>query len=230
MLDALALVSFAALAAAPPYEVIDVTDGGTVSGQVRLSAAPPSRPPIKVEKDVPLCGATQADLTYVVGPDGALANVVVTIDDITRGKPPGKLEAFLDQKGCRFSPRVLAFPRGTRLEIRSSDPTLHNTHVQRDGKTVFNVALPLKDMTVTKKVKEPGVHEISCDVHTFMKAWAFVTEHPYVTVTDDKGRFELTGIPPGTYRLRAWHEAAGEKKVEGVAVTAGATTKVDFTF
>lgn len=230
MLELLSLAAWATLAAAPSYEVIDVADGGTIEGTVRLSTAPPARPALKVEKDVPLCGATQADLTYAVGADGALANAVVFIDGITRGKALGKLEAFLDQKGCRFVPRVLAFPKGTRVEIRSSDPTLHNTHVQKDGKTTFNVALPLMDMKVTKKVKENGVYEITCDVHAFMKAWAFVTEHPYVAVTDAKGHFTLTDVPPGTYRLRAWHEAAGEKPLEGVTVTAGAATKADLSF
>ncbi len=228
MFDALAWVVGTLLFAAPAYEEIQVADGGTITGQVRLAGPAPQRPPLKVDKDVALCGATQPDLTYVVGPDGALANAVVAIDDIARGKPVGKPEAFLDQKGCRFSPRVLAVPKGTRLEIRSSDPTLHNTHVQRAGKTVFNVALPLQDMKVTKKLKEAGVHEIGCDVHSFMKAWAFVSEHPYVAVTDEKGRFQLGDVPPGTYRLRVWHEAAGEKQVADVTVPAGGTAKVDF--
>ncbi|MHB8875932.1 MAG: carboxypeptidase regulatory-like domain-containing protein [Myxococcaceae bacterium] len=230
MMNVLVLAVGAALAAGPAYEEVQVTDGGRVTGRVRLTTPPPARAPLKVEKDVPVCGATQPDITYVVGAEGALANVVVVIDGVTRGKPLGKREALLDQKGCRFTPRVLAFPKGTKLEIRSSDPTLHNTHVQRGGKDVFNVALPVMDMKVTKKLKEPGVHAIGCDVHTFMKGWVFVTEHPYVTVTDAQGRFELADVPPGTYRLRAWHEAAGEKPLEAVVVTGGGTATVEILY
>ena len=30
--------------------------------------------------------------------------------------------------------------------------------------------------------------------------------HPYYTVTDESGRFQLTDVPPGEYEIVAWHE------------------------
>ena len=38
-----------------------------------------------------------------------------------------------------------------------------------------------------------------------MNAWAAAFDHPYFAVTDELGRFEIKGIPPGSYTLIAWH-------------------------
>jgi len=33
-----------------------------------------------------------------------------------------------------------------------------------------------------------------------------VVQHPYFAVTDAAGRFRLDDVPPGRYRVYAWHE------------------------
>jgi hypothetical protein len=33
-----------------------------------------------------------------------------------------------------------------------------------------------------------------------------VVPHPYYAVTDESGKFEITGVPPGEYEIVAWHE------------------------
>lgn len=38
-----------------------------------------------------------------------------------------------------------------------------------------------------------------------MNAWAAAFDHPYFAVTDSQGRFEISGIPPGSYTVVAWH-------------------------
>ena len=60
---------------------------------------------------------------------------------------------------------------------------------------------------------EPGLHAIDCNVlHTWMKAWIFVADHPYATVTETDGGFVLAEVPPGAYALRIWHERLGERR------------------
>jgi hypothetical protein len=49
-----------------------------------------------------------------------------------------------------------------------------------------------------------------------MNAEILVVPHPYYAVTDESGRFELTGVPPGEYEIVAWHE--GWKVVRQEAV------------
>lgn len=212
------------------YEEIPEVRGGAVRGRVTLSGVPPSAAPVAVTKDHGVCGHEQGDETWVVGKDGGLANVVVRIEGITRGKPLALAKIEIDQKQCRFVPHVTAYPAGTRIVLKNSDGTLHNTHSYVGGKTLFNVALPMKGMKLEQKIKESGIIELRCDAgHVWMRAWSYVTDHPYVTVTDTSGAFTLTNVPEGTWTVKSWHEAAGERSGT-VSVTAGGEAELNLAY
>jgi hypothetical protein len=70
--------------------------------------------------------------------------------------------------------------------------------------------------------------KIVCEVHPWMSAYIHVTEHPYHAVTDIYGEYEIRDVPPGSYRLKVWHESLGvqERQVE---VKGGTPSRVDFT-
>ena len=48
-----------------------------------------------------------------------------------------------------------------------------------------------------------------CNVHPWMRAFVFVFDHPYYSVTATEGKFALNDLPPGTYVIEAWHERFG---------------------
>ena len=52
------------------------------------------------------------DQTLVVN-NGNLANAVITITDIKKGKKIEVKKVTLDQKDCEYHPHVLAFPAGS---------------------------------------------------------------------------------------------------------------------
>jgi hypothetical protein len=52
-----------------------------------------------------------------------------------------------------------------------------------------------------------------------------VFDHPYFDVTDRRGSFSMDSIPPGRYRLMAWHERYGAVE-DSVDVKVGETTSV----
>jgi plastocyanin len=131
---------------------------------------------------------------------------------VAKGKPLDAGPAALDNRACRFHPRVRAITLGTPLEIGNADPVLHNTHIWREGVTFLNVALPPGGEPIRKTVAALGRLDVRCDAHKFMQASVHVFAHPYFAVTDDAGRFELTKVPPGTYRLRVWHETLGSQE------------------
>lgn len=197
------------------YEVVEVTDGGTLKGTVKLVGNAPKLAPIPVKKNHDLCGESVPSEALILGPGKGVRNTVVWIEGIAQGKAAGEVEALLNNEKCLFVPHVSAISTGTKTAVKNSDPVLHNVHSYQSTKTVFNLALPRKDQVidVSRRIsklgrrKSFGPVDIRCDAHTHMQAWMVVRPDPYVSVTDDSGSFEITDIPPGTYTVVAWHES-----------------------
>jgi hypothetical protein len=116
---------------------------------------------------------------------------------------------------------------GSVLEILNTDPILHNTHIRVDnrlGQTIINVVQPAGVDVIMKSLQIAGYFDIRCDAHTFMQASMHVFEHPYYALTDKTGRFEMAQVPPGTYRLRMWHEALGARTKTITVPSSGSLT------
>jgi len=182
-----------------------VPDGGTLAGHVRFGGEPVRGEPIPVRKNVDVCGETKPSQALVVGAARGVRDTVVYLEGVERGKRPSDFD--LDNAKCLFVPHVGAVMAGAKVRIKNADPVLHNTHGFHDRQTVFNIALPNKDQVVdvTQRIRKVGVIEVQCDAHTHMRAWIVVRDNPYVAVTDERGQFRITDIPPGRYRVVAWH-------------------------
>ena len=212
------------------YEPVEVASPGTVEGVVRFAGEVPAVASVEITKDVEVCGKSKRDVIYRVGKEGGLANVIVELMGVKKGKAIESKELVIDQKGCDFIPRVSVLPVGSTILFLNSDPVLHTARATDGKKTVLNIALPIMGFKVPRQVKRKGHLRFQCDVgHQWMRAWTRVTDHPYVMVTGDDGHFELTGVPAGKYTLSLWHEGAGEKSIE-VEVTADGTTQVAVDF
>jgi plastocyanin len=200
------LAALAVPAGALGYVEAPVPDGGTLAGRVRFVGEPPRGEPIPVRKNIDVCGESKPSEALLVGPKGGVKNTVVYLEGVERGKKPSELE--IDNVKCLFVPHVAAVMVGARVRVRNADPILHNTHGFHDRLTVFNIAQPIKDQAIdiTQRIRKVGVIDVQCDAHTHMRAWLVVRDNPYFAVTDDEGRFRIGDIPPGRYRVVAWHE------------------------
>jgi hypothetical protein len=203
---------------------------GTVDGTVRLAGTVPARPPQEVFKNREICGDSLPDQQLVVGPGGGLRYAVVTIVGVLGGKKPERdLTLVLDNRGCRFEPHVQTAEVGQWLELRNSDPILHNADARIGQETLFNVALT-PGRQLRKPLARAGLVAIVCDVrHTWMSAFVDVADHPYHTVTDAYGAYEIRDVPPGTYTLRVWHEELGTRE-QPLTVKEGETATADVTY
>ena len=203
---------------------------GTIVGRVTYPDAPEAARELPVRTNVAVCGQRPIyaeDL--VVAKDGALANVVVSVD----AAPPPELAPEgrnLEQRGCVFGPHVQAATQGALLDIGNSDPVIHNVHAVIQDRTLFNLAMPIPGIRVKRSLFEPGVVAIRCDSgHDWMKAYVVVFPHPFHATTTAGGEFRIAGLPAGRHRLSAWHERLGAREVEA-EVVAGAETRVDLVF
>lgn len=219
-------------AASAEYQTITVSNGASCEGTVRFAGTLPGKALIIVDKDAEACGDTLVNKTLLVGPSKGIRNAIVSIEGITAGKTFAvSAEPYLTNKGCAFEPRVQVVPVGTRLAVRNDDPILHNTHAYfGEAETVFNIALPIKDLSVKKELKQPGLIRLVCDAgHTWMHGYILVSEHPYHAVTDENGDFSIKNVPPGNYTLKIWHESLGEQ-TQSISLGPNETKSVSVSF
>lgn len=208
------------------YDEVKVAGGGAIKGKVTYNGTVPMRKVVPT-KDTEVCGGVR-DLPLIkVGKDRAVAEAVVYLKDVKKGKSwkkGGKYE--LDNKKCSFEPRVQAVPEGAKISVVNTDPVLHNTHSFLDNKTVFNVALPIKGMSLDKPMRKSGLVRVDCDVHGWMRAWIYVADNPYYAVTGADGMYSIDDIPQGDYTLVIWQEETGVMEKQ-VSIKAGKTITMD---
>jgi hypothetical protein len=206
------------------YEVVSVQDGGTIKGTVKWQGALPHLVASEINKDPQVCdplGQKHRDLErLLIAPNGGVANPVVFLRNITRGKAmdlPAP-RRFLNQKNCRYEPHILLVPLQATLTVRDSDPLLHT--VQMSGNADYNLPFVLAGQEITRPMTREGKVSLSCNVHVWMNGEMMVARHPYYAVTDEYGNFELTEVPPGDYEIVAWHEGwrvVGESALYDIA-------------
>jgi len=133
----------------------------------------------------------------------------------------------MSQKNLVFKPHILPVLLGTTVDFTNDDTVVHNVFAPPGSAKQFN--LGTYGVGVTKKVTfdAPGEVPLLCNVHAEMLAYILVLQNPYYDLTDKAGNFEIRGVPPGTYKLKVWHE-----KLQGadqqVTVEAGKTAAVEF--
>ena len=226
------LVLSAALLALPvsgmaAYEGGDVKDGGSISGTVKFKGTAPAPKKLDVGKDKEVCDKSPKMDQSLVVKNGNIADAVVTITDIKKGKKIELKKVTLDQQGCQYHPHVVAFPVGSTVEIVNPDGILHNIHSYSKVNSAFNMAQPKFKKTIEVKIDKPEAFEVKCDVHGWMEGWLVATETPYFAVTDDSGSFKLENVPAGTYTVEVWQQKLG-KSTQKVTVKAKEDAKANF--
>lgn len=234
---ALSLI-FVSFGSSVAYEVSPATSGATVTGKIVFKGTVPNPKKLLVTKDKEACGKGTVERKEIdVTKDGGLRHVVVFLEGVAKGKPWQKpSEGFVvDQKKCTFVPYLQVVPRGAELEIVNSDPVLHNIHTYEliggARRTLFNIGQPIQGQRVTKTVKprSGSVVRIECDAHNWMLGWIFVADSPYTVIVGEDGGFKIDDIPPGKYKLNAWHPFLGNVERE-VQLPAGGKEQIVFEF
>lgn len=222
-------------APAPGGKRVDAATAGSITGRITFTGQPPKAEVLRMGNDtacVATAGPNPQSEAVLVGADGGLKNVFVRItdnfDEYTFDMPAGAVT--LDQKGCVYAPRVFGVRVGQPIEILNSDATVHNVHALPMQNQEFNESQPRQGMRTSKIFTVPEVMvRFKCDFHGWMAAYVGVMAHPFFAVTDASGAFSLTGLPPGTYTIEAWHETFGTR-TQQVTIAPGSTQTIALAF
>lgn len=206
----------------------------TLSGTITFTGKPPKPLLIDMSAD-PFCVASnpKPETEWLVVNNEKLANVLIyvsgsALDNYTFEIPTSTVE--LERKSCRYEPRVLGLQVGQRLSINNRDATQHNTHPTPRTNVEWNQTQPPGAPPIVKAFQRPEVLiPFKDNQHPWEKAYLSVFSHPFFAVSDGLGNFSIEGLPPGSYKITAWHEKLGEKTAE-VAVIPGESRFVGFTF
>jgi plastocyanin len=133
----------------------------------------------------------------------------------------------VSQKSAEFTPHILPIVAGTTVEWPNNDNIFHNVFSVSDVKP-FDLDLykgnpPEKRVTFDK----PGVVDVYCSIHANMHCIVLVLENPYFAMSDREGQYTIRNVPPGTYKLKAWHERLPFEEREIVVPTNG-SVRADF--
>ena len=137
--------------------------------------------------------------------------------------------AEMKQERERFVPHVLAIPVGSVVDFPNADPFFHNV-VSLSKPRRFDLGRYPKGQSRAVRFDSPGVVQLFCDIHSHMSAFILVFAHRFFAVTDDQGRYQIDGVPPGRSVVVAWYEGRVRASREIVVPEGGSPVTVDFSF
>lgn len=131
---------------------------------------------------------------------------IVYIDEMPNLEPAKPaVQPIVEFKRNRFSPAVLPVVAGTTVKFLNNDGRKH---------TVFSVDGEKYDLGEFKEGEsrehtftDAGTYAQLCSRHPQHAAYVVVLKTPYFAIADDAGRFQISGVPAGAWKLKVWNES-----------------------
>ena len=197
----------------PTYTVRELSEFGRAEGVVEIDGAPPADSVIQPSVDQLACGAafTRRGIERFAN---TAVGVVVWIDGVRSGKPlPIERRFEIANDRCMLIPEVQTAIASGTLNVQNLDAAEHRTRIRRldSGEVLATIRETDEGQVVPNEhvLRKPGVLHLSCDVHPWTHAWIAVFDHPYFSTTGRNGSFTIDSLPPGRYKLEAWHPRLG---------------------
>ncbi|MBI3620876.1 MAG: carboxypeptidase regulatory-like domain-containing protein [Nitrospirae bacterium] len=163
---------------------------------------------------------------------GGLQDAVVALEDVKTGKRFRYRENSFVATNCMFHPDDV--PEAEQFEghgdelthvhplvsvlrnqwpitMTNADPIVHGAQLYQPEIGVRLLSFPLPPIAHRTfggafQVR-PGkkIVQVICPMHEYMQTWAWVVDNPYYAKTRQGGGYAIDQVPPGTYKITAWH-------------------------
>lgn len=189
---------------------------------------------------------------FVVNDHSQIQGVVIVVEGVKAGKPFSLSIPRVEARDCRFLPFTTVVRDEHGIEVVNMDPVMHDIQAYETSPTqgtrvLFNSPLPFNPRHQRENIHAthehlPGkslVHQfqlskgrktfvMQCGFHAYMESWAIAVDNPYFAFTNEKGEYVISSLPPGTYRIRAWHPSVKQEQVKPFTVGPNQTVSIDF--
>lgn len=158
----------------------------------------------------------------------SLKDFVISIDEIEKHatEETGRPQASVAQRDGNFDPHITAVVAGTEVEWPNRDEIYHNVFSMSDVKPFDLGMYKSTDDAKSLVFEKTGKIDVFCAIHSQMHCVVLVLPNPWFSKSDRKGRFEIKDVPPGKYRLKAWHERLPSKFID-IEVPAEGALEID---
>ncbi len=203
-----------------PNSIAWSAEWATLRGRVLYDGTPPIPAKITPDKDVEVCGKYDLiDESLIVNQKNRGVRDVIVLLTLGRTETPvihpsyakdERAEVLLENKCCRFDPHVTVMRTTQTLVIHNSDPKGDSVKIDAIKNGAINVTLPTGAQHVQEfPVAERVPARVSCSIHPWELGWLVISDHPYVGVTDEDGKFEIQNLPTGRHSFMFWQEKSG---------------------
>lgn len=244
LLFKLALTSFLCVMStqAWAYQEIEVKNGGTVQGKTVMKGDTPTPRVFHLVlfPNLDMCAEVDTDdemnrvlFDFITDKQNGLKDVVVSLSKVEAGKPFPNKPIHILSENCKFFPDVNVIPQGGTFFVDNQDAVMHNSQVYQKerGKILLNIPIPAEEISEGKVVfkKHYKIFQMICGMHEFMQTWGYRVQNPYYSLTKGDGNYKIDNIPPGEYKVIAWHYLM-KTRSKKIKISEGETINLDFEF
>ncbi len=224
------------------YQEIEVKNGGTLQGKTSLIGGIPAPRVyhLVLFPNLDMCAEIDTDdnmnrvlFDFYIDEQRGLKDVIISLEKVEAGKPFNVRPINILSVNCKFFPDVNVIRQGGTFFVDNQDAVMHNSQVyqKKQGKILLNIPIPAEEISEGKVVfkKHFKIFQMICGMHEFMQTWGYRVQNPYNFKTKVDGKYKIDNIPPGEYKVNAWHflMKIQSKKIK---VSAGKTINLDFEF
>ncbi len=215
----------------PPVQNTPPPEVESVNHPPPQPRTPSPPPPLPLPKPQELARGTIGGTVVLRDRNGAeksnRGDVVVYLEQVPRKYQALKKPRAMAQREKAFVPRLLAVTRGSVVDFPNEDKFFHNVFSLSEGNT-FDLGLYRAGDSKSVTFDKTGVVDVYCNIHPNMWAQILVLDNPFFTTSAKDGVFELSKVPPGTYKVAAWTSGSSEPARQEVKVEPGKRAEIRF--